>query len=116
LEQFTPTLTYVLILNKSNYENSVRNVNLKVVTKCVLLGSPNSLGKTFNETLIIYPKKEELFRKEFGSKILGITIGARTEDQSAWAMIKEGGVSQKFVVIAIHAGKGTTEALIKIIT
>jgi hypothetical protein len=77
---------------------------------------PNSAGQTFNETLIIYPNKEELFRKEFGSKILGITVGARTEDNSAWAIIKEGGISQKFVVIEIHAGKATTEALIKIIT
>ena len=80
----------------------------------VLLGKSDSVGQTFNDRIIIYPKKEELFRKEFGSKILGITVGARTEDQSAWAIIKEGGVSQEFVVIAIHAGKATTEALIKI--
>jgi hypothetical protein len=81
----------------------------------MLKGLSNN-DSTNGEKIIIYPNKEELVRKEFERKILGITVGARTGDKSACAIIKEGGVSQKFVVIAIHAGKATTEALIKIIT
>ena len=42
-------------------------------------GSGESVG--FSDTLVIYPKDKQEFRKSFGRRITGITVGAVTDDK-----------------------------------
>ncbi len=68
------------------------------------------------ERVVIYPKKSILIQKRFSEKIRGIAVGARSEDERGHAVVEEGGVTQKFVDLRVHAGNYSTEALVNIFT
>jgi hypothetical protein len=79
-------------------------------------GSTDSAHVATEERVVIYPKKSILIQKKFSEKIRGIAVGARSEDDRGHAMVEEGGVTQKFVNLRVHAGNYSTEALVKIFT
>jgi hypothetical protein len=68
------------------------------------------------EQFVIYPKKSILIQKKFSEKIRGIAVGARSEDERGHVVVEDGGVTQKFVDLRVHAGNYSTEALVKIFT